>query len=82
MIERNRLIKWEANFKEFVSRQLQMFNLAAIEWILERKPKEVDDIKYDLMLTRIHGWLVMASANHDLTSTSLGKNLEVKGVVY
>ena len=42
-------------------RQLSTFNLATIEWILERKPTEVADVKHDLILTRIHGWLFMAS---------------------
>ena len=58
-----------------------MFNLATIEWILERKPTEVDDIKHDLILARIHGLFFMASVNDESTSTLLGENLEVKGVI-
>ena len=70
-----------SNFKEFVIRQLPTSNLAIIKWILERKPTETVDIKYDLILVRIHGWLVMASVNDEFKSTLLGKNLEVKRVV-
>ena len=74
MIERNRLIKCKEYFREFVLRQLPTSNLASIEWILERKSTEDVDIKHDLILRRIHGWLVMASS-------LLGENLEVKRVV-
>ena len=79
LIEIKRLIKWEVNFKEFVSRQIPTFNLTTIEWILERKkPTEVDDFKHDLILSRIHGWLVMASLHDEFIRTLLGENLEVK----
>ena len=71
----------EASFREFVLRQLSTANLTTIEWILERKSTEDVDIKHDLILARIYGWLVMASANDEFTSTLLGENLEVKGVV-
>ena len=81
LIERKRLIKWEANFREFVLRQLPTFNLATIEWVLDRKPTEVVDIKHDLILARIHGWLVMASMNDEFTKSLLEDNLEVKGVI-
>ena len=39
------------------------------------------DIKHDLILARIHGWLVMASMNDEFTKSLLEDNLEVKGVV-
>ena len=69
LIERKRFIKWETNFREFVLRQLPTSNLTTIEWILERKPTEDVDIEHDLILATIHGWLVMASANDEFTST-------------
>ena len=46
---KKKLIKWEGKFKEFDLRQLPTFNLATIEWILERKPTEVENIKHDLI---------------------------------
>ena len=55
--------------------------MAINEWILERKPTEVVDIKHDLIFTRIHGRLVMASANDEFTSTLLDENVEMKGAV-
>ena len=43
LINRKRLIKWEANLKAFVLRQLPTFNLATIECIIERKTTEVKE---------------------------------------
>ena len=63
----DKLIKWEANFREFVLRQLRTTYLATIEWILERKQTEENDIQHDLILARVHGWLVLASGNYELT---------------
>ena len=74
-------MKWEGKFKEFVLRQLPYNNLATIEWILERKLTEVEDIKHDLILARIHGWLEIASVNDDFTRSLLCDNLEVKLVI-
>ena len=81
LVETKRLIKCEEKFKEFVLRQLPTFNLTTIEWILECKPTEVDDIKHDLILTRIYGRLVMASVHDESESTLLSEDLKVKRVI-
>ena len=77
MIKRKRLIKWEEKFKEFVLRQLSNYNLATIEWKLERKLTEVDDIKQDLILARTHGWLAVMVSVHDEFTSSLLDNIQI-----
>ena len=43
--------------------------------------KKNDDIKHDMILMKIHRWLVMASANDELTNKLFCEYLEVKGVI-
>ena len=56
-------------------------NSATIKWILERKPTEVEDIKHDLILARIHRWLEIASVHDEFTNSLLCDNLELKAVI-
>ena len=52
---------------------MSYMHLATIEWFLERKPTEVEDIK--------HGWFEIASVNGELTILLICDNLEMKAMI-
>ena len=61
----------EGKIKEFVIRQLPYNKIATIELNFDRKPTQVEDIKPDLLMTRIHGWFVLAIMDDEFTRSLL-----------
>ena len=60
-METKMIAKWKAEFMEFVVRHIPTDKLTTIDWVLRCRPTEVEDIRLNLVETRINGRLVTAA---------------------